>query len=134
MDLDMNKVPHSVVVEVQDVIMKSSRPNEFEWGDVLLVCMNVVEAIAKKNPEMHGADKRDKAKQLIPLVIEQARQVGYVSLEQALTLENYAQISVDVVDGLINAFHFIKEHPTFIQFKDKVTTHCCAPKVPRRKK
>ena len=118
----------------RESLIANAQPNNIGWGEMVVLSMNVVEQIAVKNPEMRGDEKLTKAKQLIPTIIQTAREIGYVSPNLAIELQHYATLSVDVLDSLINAFHFIKGHPNYIQFQEQIVSKCCTPNFCRRKK
>lgn len=116
---------------VESLITQSLRElpkdRRLEFADVLTVSMHAVELLQQITPDalkQSGADKRRLAKDLAWQVLEVARREGFITREELIALQGYFSLAADILDGLINAFHFIKKHPTYIQIEEAVATKC----------
>lgn len=108
---------------------KQNPAQPFRFGDLLPIAMHVVELIQRKmsdNQKMTGDEKRALAKELMFDLIDVAQVDGYLTQVQANEMQSMVRVSATILDGLIDAFHFIREHPTYIQITEHIKTRCCA--------
>jgi len=107
--------------------LPDDRKGHIGFGDVMTLAMHVVELLQEDLPlamREHGEEKKDLAKDMIWRVLDVAEEQGFMTKAQKLSLSNHFSVAVDVVDGLIDAFHFIKKHPAYIQFEQHVKKKC----------
>lgn len=121
---------------VEKSILRNTAPGELTWGVVLLIAMNVVEEVAQKRKDdgpMLPSQKEKLAEDLVLIVINVGERVGYLTYVEAVDLRNYVSLSATVLESLVNAFHYVKTNPSFIQLEEVVKTHCCPTIAIRRK-
>ena len=120
---------------VKKSILRNTTPGELTWGIVLLIAMNVVEEVAaqrKDDGPMLPSQKEKLAEELVNVVIKVGEEVGYLTYGDAIDLRNYVTLSATVLESLVDAFHYVKTNPSFIQWEQVVKTHCC-PKISIRR-
>ncbi len=101
--------------------------NKLTLPETVLIAMHAVEIYAQRVREVHGQQKLQLARQVIPEVVKFAVDKGYCDVETATALQHKLDTSVDTVIHLIETLHAVATNPTLVQAAEYAKQTCCLP-------
>lgn len=106
--------------------------NKLTLPEAVLIAMHAVEIYAQRVREVHGQQKLQLARQVLPDVIKFAIDKGYCDVETATALQHKLENSVDIVIHMIEALHAVASNPLLVQAAEAVRQRCCRQAVARK--
>lgn len=106
--------------------------NKLTLPEAVLIAMHAVEIYAQRVREVHGQQKLQLARQVIPEVIKFAVDKGYCDVEVATALQHKLENGVDLVIHMIETLHAAASNPLLVQAADSVRQACCRQRALRK--
>lgn len=110
---------------LKKVVASHLKNGQLNLASLVLIAMNSVEVFARDVREIHGAQKLQLMREIIPRVIEHAENEGYCSPEEAVALRHRLETGVDLVIHIAEAIHSAATNPQIIQAMEAVQAACC---------
>lgn len=113
----LNKELGTLAAQVLKDWFQDRDPN---FANIVLASMMVVEKYSASITKLESQDKFQAAQTLIPIIVDLMVTWGKMTEEEGETLKKKLARSVDLVQGLIEAYVMVSKHPAYIQFEEAV--------------
>ncbi len=99
--------------------------NKLTLPEAVLIAMHAVEIYSARVREVHGQQKLQLCRQVVPDVVKFAVDKGYCDVETATALQHKLETGVDVVIHIIETLHAVATNPTLVQAVEAARQTCC---------